>query len=245
MKPLQSAVLGRKALQNNICDVFVLHINRNLLWIEWGDETTCLSPMTTPHKITNLLNRKELTVNELARELGISRNSVHLQVSKLEAAGIVEKFHRDQPSGAGKPAYVFRLVTGNEDSFSSAYKPVLSGLIETISADLPRKERTQLLEKTGRSLARNAGLTPGPNLDANVRKSVNAVNTLGAMAELTHKDKKPYVSCHSCPVATLVHTDPLVCRLVAAFFSEATGKHVAVQCRHEGSVVCGFSFDEH
>ena len=200
--------------------------------------------MTTAQKITNLLNRKERTINELATDLGISRNSVHLQVGKLEAAGIVEKFERDKPAGAGKPAYRYRTVAGSEDSFSSAYKPVLSGLIQVISTDLPESARRELLEKTGRTLARDAGLEPTQNFGVDLQKSIDAVNALGAMAELKRKQNEAYVSCHSCPVATLVHADPLVCRMVAAFFSEATGKRVCVQCRHQGSVVCGFSFND-
>lgn len=199
--------------------------------------------MSTSHKIVNLLNRKEMTVSELANALGISRNSAHLQVSKLEAAGIVKKFHHEQPSSAGKPAYFYRTIAGNEDSFSSAYKPILNSLIQTISTDIPEAERIALLENAGRSLARASGLTPSQNLTLDIQQSIDTVNMLGAMAEVTMHENQPGVSCHSCPVATLVHSDPLVCRLVAAFFSEATNKQVSVKCRHQETVVCGFSFE--
>ncbi|MGH1365978.1 MAG: helix-turn-helix transcriptional regulator [Calditrichia bacterium] len=195
--------------------------------------------MNTSQKIINLLNRKERTVSELAKELGISRNSVHLQVSKLEATGIVKKFQAEHQSGAGKPARCYRVAGGKEDSFSSAHKPVLNGLIQTI-AELPEQQRLKILENAGRSMAKQAGLAPTGNLVADTQKAVEAVNKLDAMAELSQKDKQPYISCHSCPVATLVHTDPLVCKLVAAFFAEATGQPVNVQCQHEETVVCGF-----
>lgn len=198
--------------------------------------------MSTSHKILNLLNRKEMTVSELANVLGISRNSTHLQMSKLESAGIVEKFYPEQSSGAGKPAYFYRTTAGNEDAFSSAYKPVLNSLIQTISADLPEKERIALLENAGRSLARASGLQPSHNLTADIQQSIDTVNTLGAMAEVSFNNDQPSISCHSCPVATLVHADPLVCRLVAAFFSEATNKQVSIKCRHQDTVICGFSF---
>ncbi len=200
--------------------------------------------MITPQKITNLLNRQALTVSELAAALGISRNSVHVQISKLEAAGIVEKFRRTEQTGAGKPAHCYRLVACNEDAFSSAYKPILSTLVQTISTDLDEAGRKALLEKTGRLLAQTSGLIPSTDLDRDINQALNAVNALGAMAEFTRNEEQPYISCHTCPVATLVHTDPLVCNLVSAFFSEATGKDVAVKCRHEETVVCGFAVDE-
>lgn len=199
--------------------------------------------MTTSHKITNLLNKNPLTINELSLELGISRNSVHLQVSKLEAAGIVEKFQRNEASGAGKPAYCYRTVAGNEDSFSSAYKPVLAGLIQTIRDDLSEKERVHLLERAGYALAQSAGLNAGDSFDEDINKALDTANTLGAMAELNQTDDGAYVSCHSCPVATMVHTDPLMCRMMAAFFAQATGKQVEVKCRREGALVCGFAFE--
>lgn len=200
--------------------------------------------MTTPQKIINLLNRKESTISELAAQLNISRNSVHQQISRLEAAGAVEKFHRDQPVGAGKPAFYYRAAAGHEDEFSLAYKPILSQLIATLCTDLAEQDRIALFENTGRSLARAAGLAPSEDFYADTRKSVDAVNALGAMAELTVEKQHASVSCHSCPVATLVHTDPMVCRLVASFFSAATGRQVAVHCRRQGTVVCGFEFSE-
>ena len=198
--------------------------------------------MDTPQKITDLLNRGSLTVNELATELGISRNSVHLQVSKLEAAGTIEKFRDDNPVGVGKPAYHYRTVAGGEDAFSTAHKSILDGLIQTISAELPEKERTKLLENAGRAIANGAGLAATDDFASDVTRSIDVVNSLGALAELTQREDQTSVSCHSCPVASLVHKDPLVCRLVAAFFSEATGKEVKVECRREDTVVCGFLF---
>lgn len=198
--------------------------------------------MRTTNKITNLLNKDALTIQELATELGISRNSAHLQIRKLEAAGVVEKQEQRMSSSAGKPAYQYKTTAGGEDVHSSAYKPVLDILMQTISADLPQGKRLKLLENTGRTLARANGLTPSDNVNADIRKSIDAVNSLGAMAELTTIGKTNYISCHSCPLATLVHHEPLTCCLVAAFFSEASGRKVSVQCKKNGTVVCGFKF---
>jgi len=198
--------------------------------------------MGTTNKITDLLNREPLTIQELATELGISRNSVHLQIRKLEAAGIVEKQEQRMSNTAGKPAYRYRTTAGNEDVHSLAYKPVLDTLVYTISADLPDAVRLDLFENTGRSLAQANGLQPGSNVRADIQKSVDVVNSLGAMAELSHDGNTNYVSCHSCPLATLVHHEPMTCCLVAAFFAEASGRKVSVDCKREGTVVCGFRF---
>ncbi len=198
--------------------------------------------MGTTNRITDLLNKKPLTIPELAGELGISRNSAHLQIRKLEAGGIVEK-HEQRISGtAGKPAYAYRTTAGSEDVHSIAYKPVLEMLIQTMSADLAESERLAMFKKTGRSLAKASGLKPGPEVSTAIQKAVDAVNNLGAMAEHSVKGKYNYVTCHSCPVAALVHNEPMTCQLVAAFFAQASGKKVSVECKKDGTVVCGFKF---
>ena len=200
--------------------------------------------MGTANKITDLLNRQALTIPELAAELGISRNSAHLQVRKLEAAGVVEKHELQMSRSAGKPAYQYRTVAGGEDVHSSAYKPVLDSLVKTISANLPEQDRLALFENAGRSMARANGLQPVADINEAIRKSVDTVNALGAMAEITTRGKTSYVDCHSCPVATMVHHEPMTCTMVAAFFSEATGRKVSVLCKKNGTVVCRFKFSQ-
>ena len=185
-----------------------------------------------------------MTIQQLATALGISRNSVHLQIRKLEAEGVVRKQEPQLSSRAGKPAYRYKTTAGNEDVHSVAYRPLLDVLMQTISADLPDKDRLRILEKTGRSLAKSSGLQAGSNSDikSDIQKAVDAVNSLGATAVLSSKGKINTVSCHSCPVATLVHREPMTCKLVAAFFSEASGRKVSVQCKKDDTVVCGFTF---
>lgn len=221
--------------------------------------------MDTARKITDLLNRKAATVSELATALGISRNSAHLQVTKLEASGFIEKFRPELKGGVGKPAYHYRLMPGGEDAFSSAYKAILTGMIDVLSAELPETTRVNILAHTGKLLAKTAGLIPTGNRDADTRRALDVVNEMGALAEMHTEDydsedddsehdnsenddskaDRIAVNCHSCPVASLVHKDPKVCNLVAAFFAEATGAQATVQCRHGRTVICGFAIQKH
>lgn len=181
-----------------------------------------------------------MTVNELAQILELSRNSVHLQVSRLEAAGTIEKCAERKSDGAGKPASQYRTRAGSEDTYSSAYKPVVDAMLATISEDFPERERIKLLKKVGVCLAKAAGLSPTGDERIDAKTSIEVVNSLGAMAELTWKNKQCQISCHSCPVATLVHREPMTCSMIAAFFAEATGKKVTVECQTDRTVICGF-----
>jgi len=196
--------------------------------------------MNTEQKITNLLNKEPMTINELAQILAISRNSVHQQVSRLEASGTVKKVEKRAAVQAGKPAYQYRTVGGNEDKYSNAYKPLMAALIEVVSTDISESQRVSLFENTGRHLAQSAGLQPTNEFKTDLQKSVDSVNALGAMAEVECAENGASITCYSCPVGTLVHKEPLTCQLVAAFFSEAVGRKVAVRCQRDETVVCGF-----
>lgn len=196
--------------------------------------------MNTNHRILNLLNRKPLSVTEVADMLSISRNSAHQQVIRLEAAGWIEKMPLTRKQSVGKPANLYRLIKGNEDSFSSAYKPLMDVMMQTLTSELPDSNRQDLLEKTGRAMARGAGLVPKGNLEEDLAQALEAVNSLGAMAELSCRGTENVIRCFSCPVSTLVHAEPMTCQMIAAFFSEATGGHVAVECQQEEKIVCGF-----
>lgn len=200
--------------------------------------------MPTAQKILNLLNRRAMRVSELAAALGVSRNSAYVQIAKLEATGAVDKIRPEATSTVGKPAFQYRTASRHEDTFSAAYKAVIGSLVEAIGDRLPEPARIELLEEAGRLLADAAGLASTTDFDSDLQRALDAVNALGAMAEVAGSEPPPTIRCHTCPIATLVHKDPTLCHLVASFFSAATGRPVAVQCRRDRTVVCGFSFHE-
>lgn len=200
--------------------------------------------MPTAQRILNLLNRAPLSVSELAAQLRVSRNTAHVHVSKLEAAGAVEKVERSSSRRVGKPAFAYRTTGRHEDAFSVAYKPVLGSLVEALGSQLDREARGALLEQAGRLLAVGSGLTPSADFDADLERALAAVNALGAMAERSCDGEAPAVQCHTCPIGSLVHQEPSMCSLVASFFSAATDRPVTVVCRRGETVICGFSFGE-
>ncbi len=199
--------------------------------------------MNTRSLILNLLNRRPRTINELAGELQISRNSTHLQVVRLEAEGRVVKGSRRSGQGVGKPAYEYRIAAGAEDSYSGAHKPVLDALLNVLSTELPGESRVSLLQKTGEQMAIDASLQPVGEPERDLQNAVEVVNSLGAMAELSQSDSTLSVISHSCPIASMVHAQPDSCALVAQFFSSATGKLVVSKCKRDPSLVCRFTLD--
>jgi len=48
---------------------------------------------------------------------------------------------------------------------------------------------------------------------------------------------------YSCPLGSAVRDQPCVCRALAAFFSEATGRPAAEQCLRDGRLICQYFID--
>ncbi|MCW8884565.1 MAG: ArsR family transcriptional regulator [Motiliproteus sp.] len=199
--------------------------------------------MATSKKILNLLNRQPMTVSELSEILSITRNSTHLQLTRLEAAGQIRRKAQRRSESAGKPAYEYELIEGNEDVNSQAYKPLNDSLLETLAGELPDQERRKLLRKAGRLMAQKAGLKPQGDVIQDLTKAVDVVNELGAMAEISSNDSNYLVTSYSCPVATSVRCDSETCSLVAAFFSEATDRNVISTCQRQKRLVCQFELE--
>ena len=195
--------------------------------------------MNTPSRILNLLNRQPSSTNELAKQLGISRNSTHVHVSKMESDGLVTAQIRSE-NVAGKPAKVYSVTPGAEDTYSRAHRPVLDALLSTINDELPPKVKINLLKKTGHAIAESASLTPTGNAEIDLKKAVDVVNELGANAEISSDKNQLYVTSYSCPIGSAVHAQPDTCKLVESFFDHATGKKVTSKCKLDNTLVCRF-----
>ena len=66
---------------------------------------------STRGQIITLLRRSDLTVEELARALGLTDNGVRAHLTILERDGIVrQRGSVRRSSGGGKPAYIYELT---------------------------------------------------------------------------------------------------------------------------------------
>ena len=110
--------------------------------------------------LLNLLRRQPLTVNALCESLGVTRNAVNVQLRQLEAEGLVRRVRTPARNGPGKPANLYEAAPGSEDVSSSAYQVVLAALMGELGSRLPAAKLSDILEQTGRRLAREAKLNP-------------------------------------------------------------------------------------
>lgn len=190
--------------------------------------------------LLNLLRRQPQTVNALCESLGVTRNAVNVQLRQLEAEGLVRRAREPVRSGPGKPAHLYEAASGSEDVSSPAYQVVLAALLGVLGAQLPAAKLADILEQTGRRLARDAGLNARAGFDEALRAAIAAVERLGASTDVVDQSSSVLVRNFSCPVASAVRTEPCICRALAAFFSEATGQPVVEQCLRGERLICQY-----
>jgi predicted ArsR family transcriptional regulator len=191
----------------------------------------------TRGRLVSLLRRRSLTVEEMARELGVTDNAVRAQLASLERDGLVRQdgFQR----GSGKPSAQYGLTAEFEGTLSQAYIPLVVRLLRELAHTIPEHQLKEILERLGRDwadeLPRRTGGTRG---EAEAASAL--LNELGGVTEVEQAEGRTYVRGFSCPLATAVRENPLVCRVIESLLTQLLGVEVREQCDrgHERSRCC-------
>jgi predicted ArsR family transcriptional regulator len=184
---------------------------------------------STRGRLVTLLRRAGFTVDELARELGLTNNGVRSHLATLERDGIVRQSGVVRSEGGGgKPAYLYELTPEAEDLFPKAYEPVLHRLLDVL-AERESDESEVLLRSVGRLMA-DEQTVPTDGARAGLEAAVTVLNELGGLAELKERDGSFVIRGHSCPLAGVTPDHPVVCRMVETLIAELVGVPVHEHC---------------
>lgn len=185
---------------------------------------------STRGRVVTLLRRSGRTVEELARELGLTDNGVRAHLATLERDGIVrQRGSVRRGGGVGKPAFVYELTPDAEELFPKAYEPVLLRMLDAISERLGPEASEALLRGVGRSLAEGKDV-PSDDIRGRLETAVEALNELGGLAELEERNGGFVIRGYSCPLAAVTPEHPEVCRMAETLISELAGVPVQEHC---------------
>ena len=197
---------------------------------------------STRGRIVALLRRASLTVDDLARALELTDNAVRAQLTGLERDGIVRP--QGQRKGAGKPSVAYELAPDIEPTLSTAYRPLLAALLDSLGDSLSERELVTLLRAAGRRLAHEVPALRG---DAAARaNAVSAVlNDLGGLAVAERGPDGWVVRSEGCPLSAVVRQHPKVCKAVEAMVGELAGATAREHCdRSDQRPRCYFQLGE-
>jgi len=184
-----------------------------------------------------LLRRSSLTVEEMARALGVTDNAVRAQLASLERDGLVRQ--HGVRRGAGKPSFSYELTPEFEPALSRAYLPLLERLLRELGERMPKEKVTEILRDVGRGWADELPRATG-DVKSRVAAASQLLNQLGGVTEVEEHDGRLVIRGYSCPLALAVRENPRVCEAVEALLSRHVGKPVRERCERGERVRCCF-----
>jgi predicted ArsR family transcriptional regulator len=195
---------------------------------------------STRGQLVTLLRHGGLTVEDLARTLGLTGNGVRAHLAVLERDGIVrQRGVVRRESGGGKPAHVYELTPQAEEMFPKAYRSVLLGLLDVLAEQMGREKSESLLREVGGRVA--AGIeVPAGGVWGRLEAAVGVLNELGGLAELEERDGTFVIRSYGCPLAAVVPVHPEMCGLVETLIAEVAGARVHEHCDRGENPRCRF-----
>lgn len=187
--------------------------------------------------IMNLLRKRQYTVEELAKDLGITRNAIRAQIVLLQRDGFVEP--RGEIKGTRRPSLTYGLSANADLSFSKAYPAVLANLLHVLDERMSQEELRTIMKKLGQKLA---SLKPHPtgNLQHRIDVAKKIYETLGGLCEIEEKEGKIIIKGDGCPLAEAVKADASICIAIESMFTEIIGVPVLQRCDPRDRPSCRF-----
>ena len=194
----------------------------------------------TRAQILGLLRRGQMTVDELARAIGVTDNAVRMHLAALERDGLARAVGVRREGTVGKPATLYAVPPEADAAFSKAYEPVLTTLLVTLTGRLGEHELTELLRDVGRQLAVSTA-SNGASLEQRVRAAAAVLEGLGGDTVVERSGNAGYLlRGFACPLSRSVSQCPPLCAAVEELVAGITDAKVQERCDRSERPRCSF-----
>lgn len=174
-----------------------------------------------------LLRRRELTIDEIAAEMGLTRTAIRAQLATLELEGAIEQ--RGLRRGTSKPARTYGVTAETELQFSRVYIPILTQLLRVLNARMTGQELDAIMHEVGRGLMTGHDMPHG-TLEHRVNAASALLNELGGTTDVEKNNGHFLIRGHGCPLAAATAEHPEACNALASLLSEFVGQPVSKCC---------------
>lgn len=205
---------------------------------------TPLSQQIKPrqHQILEHLleNRNGLSVDELAKALGISRTGVQQHFVALERDGYIKKSTLNKT--AGRPVTIYVITDKGNNCFPKQYawfsELVLCDLQQEIGAERFKAYMQKLGGKLGDKLRDKF---EGKNLTERVDQLAVIMTDLGFQVKLDLETETPNIQACNCIYHDLAQNHHEICEFDLALMSSLLDKEVEqLSCMAKGDCSCNF-----
>lgn len=190
-----------------------------------------------------LLKKSGLTIDDLAKELGISRNAVQQHTLALEKGGYLEKGALTETGG--RPGRVYVLSKKGIDLFPKQYSWFSELLLNSFKDELGKEGLETKMREIGKNLAQSlkpklTGMTPSEKIN-----EVSIImQSLGFETTVNKDDEKlPSIHAYNCIYHHLAEEFEEVCQLDIALLETLLDSEVDhEECIVRGGDACKFRF---
>jgi DeoR family suf operon transcriptional repressor len=193
--------------------------------------------------LTSLLhNRAGLSVDQLAKILGISRNATNQHLSSLSNLGLIE--HSPRPSSGGRPVNSHCLTPAGLELFPRHYALLSSLLIDWIRSHLDQQSLTICLQGLGTQLAAEYAdrVENFNSLPLKISEVAVILTEMGyAAGTYTEDDGASGIVARNCVYHRVVSNCEQVCELDLSLIGTLLNARIDHQeCMLRGGLCCRF-----
>jgi predicted ArsR family transcriptional regulator len=184
-----------------------------------------------------LLRQGPMTVEDLAKGMGLTGNAVRQHLAGLARDGLVGQ--GESRRGVSKPARTYLLTAEAELLLSRAYAPVLTQLLHVLDERLEPAEFNALMRDVGRRV-----LADRPRPTGGLRQRAEAasalLNELGGQSRVEEVNGGLFIRGCGCPLSAATRRHPEACNAVESLLATFAGIPVSKCCDAEDRLRCCF-----
>lgn len=186
--------------------------------------STVQPPTTKVDILRLLLKREQATAQELAEQLGISRQAMRRHLKDLEEDELIQ--HEAVTLGLGRPQHVYRLSRKGRSHFPDGYDQFAVSLLHTLAEILPAEDMQEVLQRQWQRKAEEyrQQMGQGPLVNR-LNQLVQLRRAEGYMAEWQPAEggqgNQFIVTEYNCAIASIAESFPRVCNHELELFASA------------------------
>jgi DeoR family transcriptional regulator, suf operon transcriptional repressor len=205
------------------------------------------APHSSPKRgvLIFLKGHPDASLEEIARELGVSKVAALGHLQKLEGDRLVQRSYR--AGHVGRPRVIFRLTPESGSLFPQGYTEMSRAALEFIERKMGPAAVGELFAQRAHEVAdRNRSRLASGNVQERVEELAKIRTEGGYMAEVAARRRGSVELLeHNCPILALAERFPLACETERRMFESLLRAEVEVSHRVvAGDPVCRFLVKE-
>ncbi len=192
--------------------------------------------------IIHLLQRRgSASIKEIQAELGVTTTAVRLQLSNLQAEGLVAA--RTVREGVGRPHYEYYLTEKASRLFACYSDELALLLYEELLEDQGAEKVRELLGRVrDRLAAQYGGQVRGARLQQRVEELASWLDTRGILTEVEAREGGFVLKEYNCPYHGLAQEYRAICEMEQQMIAQLLEAEVSLeQCMMDGHAGCQFN----